>query len=76
MSCLGTHRIAESRTNQYATSEDFRQLFTEDSRGLYLLSFLLTANHEMAERCFVASLDECLNGIPSSVSGRIPGPGA
>ena len=61
MSCLSTHRIAESRTDQYATSEDFRQLFTEDSRGLYLLSFLLTANHEMAERCFVASLDECLN---------------
>ena len=61
MSCLNAHRIAEQRSRQYATSEDFRELFTEDSRGLYLLSFLLTADQEKAERCFVASLDECVN---------------
>ena len=62
MSCLIAHRIAEQRNNQYATSEDFRELFMEDFRGLYLLSFLLTADYEKAERCFVASLDECVNG--------------
>jgi hypothetical protein len=62
VSCLNAHRIAEQRSRQYATSEDFRELFTEDSRGLYLLSILLTVDHEKAERCFIASLDECING--------------
>ena len=46
----------------YATSEDFRKLFTEDVKSLYLLSFLLTANHEEAERCFVAGLADCVDG--------------
>jgi DNA-directed RNA polymerase specialized sigma24 family protein len=31
--------------------------------SLYLLSFLLTGNHDKAEQCFLESLDECLNGI-------------
>jgi DNA-directed RNA polymerase specialized sigma24 family protein len=62
VSSLYAHRVKESTENQYATSEDFRQLFIEDAHILYLLSFLLTANHEMAERCFVAGLDDCADG--------------
>jgi hypothetical protein len=48
--------------SDYATSEDFRKLFAEDVMSLYLLSFLLTANHEDAERCFVSGLADCVDG--------------
>jgi hypothetical protein len=34
----------------------------EDTNSLYLLSFLLTANQEKAEQCFVAGLDDCVDG--------------
>ena len=62
MTCLNTHRIPESGRSGYATAEDFRELFTEDPNGLYMLSLLLTANHEKAEQCFVAGLDDCVDG--------------
>jgi|SRR5580700_3660225 hypothetical protein len=47
--------------NQYATREDFRTIFDEDLNCLYQLSFLLTADHQKAERCFVASIEDCAN---------------
>lgn len=62
MTCLNTHRIPESGRNGYATAEDFRELFSEDSNGLHLLSFLLTADIEKAEQCFVAGLEDCAGG--------------
>lgn len=58
------HRLAEETKSAYATSEDFRKLFKEDTQSLYLLSFLLTANHEKAEKCFVQGLDDCIEGNP------------
>ena len=62
VSHLKAHRIAENNKSEYATNEDFCKLFTEDVKGLYLLSFLLTVDHEKAEQCFVAGLDGCVNG--------------
>jgi hypothetical protein len=62
MTFLNTERIPESGRSGYATAEDFCKLFTEDPNGFYMLSFLLTANHEKAERCFVAGLDDCVDG--------------
>lgn len=62
MNWLNTHRVAADTASQCATCEDFRKLFTEDVHGLHLLSFLLTADHEKAERCFVAGLDACVEG--------------
>jgi hypothetical protein len=59
---LNTHRVAADTTSQDATCEDFRKLFTEDIHGLHLLSFLLTADREKAEQCFVAGLDACVDG--------------
>src|ERR1700728_1339525 len=59
---LNTHRVAAVTTSQCATCEDFRKLFTEDVHGLHLLSFLLPADHENGEHCFVAGLDECGDG--------------
>jgi hypothetical protein len=48
----------------YASSTDFRQIFDQDMKGLYLLSFLLTADHEKAEMCFVSGLEDAVNGDP------------
>jgi DNA-directed RNA polymerase specialized sigma24 family protein len=62
MTFLNARRAEESRESPYATQEDFRKLFTGHANDLYLLSFLLTARHDMAERCFAAGLDECAEG--------------
>jgi hypothetical protein len=42
----------------YATGVDFCDAFVTSTDSLYLLALLLTANHEAAERCFVAALDQ------------------
>jgi hypothetical protein len=60
VNCLNAHRAKEEKGSSYATGEDFRRLFKENAQSLYLLSFLLTANHEKAERCFVEGLDDCM----------------
>jgi DNA-directed RNA polymerase specialized sigma24 family protein len=46
----------------YASAADFEQIFTEDMRGLYLLSFLLTGDRDQAEECFVAGIEESTKG--------------
>jgi DNA-directed RNA polymerase specialized sigma24 family protein len=53
-----------TRPSQYASSTDFRQVFDEDMKGLYLLSFLLTTDREKAEQCFVSGLEDAVNGNP------------
>jgi DNA-directed RNA polymerase specialized sigma24 family protein len=47
--------------NQYGTPEDFRKILDEDLNRLYQLSFLLTTDHQKAERCFVDSIEDCAN---------------
>ena len=53
----GTHGNDE---NRYASCEDFLKVFDEDLHGLYQLSFLLTGNHQKAEGCFVAGIEDCV----------------
>ena len=53
-----------TRPTPYADPEDFRRVFDEDMNSLYLLSFLLTANHEKAEQCFVSGLEDAVDGNP------------
>jgi hypothetical protein len=65
VSCLNAFGLSENRSSKAATCADIRELFVEDSLGLYLLSFLLTADQKKAERCFIASPDECINGNSS-----------
>jgi hypothetical protein len=48
----------------YASSEDFGQVFDEDLNSLYLLSYLLTTDHEKAEHCFVSGLEDAVEGNP------------
>jgi hypothetical protein len=49
---------------QYAGSDDFRRVFNEDMNSLYLLSYLLTADREQAEQCFVSGLEDAVEGNP------------
>ena len=44
----------------YATREDFIKVFHEDMNELYQLSFLLTGDHEKAEKCVVAGIEDCV----------------
>jgi hypothetical protein len=53
-----------TKPTQYASSDDFRQVFDEDMNSLYLLSFLLTADHEKAEQCFVSGVEDAVDGNP------------
>jgi hypothetical protein len=62
MTHLDAHQIPASEQSGYATAEDFSKLLAGDPNHLYLLTFLLTANHEKAERCFVAGLDDWAEG--------------
>ena len=51
-----------TRATQYANSDDFCRIFDEDMNGLYLLSFLLTADRGKAERCFVSGFEDAVEG--------------
>ena len=53
-----------TRPMLYASSDDFRRVFDEDMNSLYVLSLLLTADHETAERCFVSGLEDAVEGNP------------
>ena len=43
-------------------AEGVRRTFSEDLNSLYQLSFLLARDHEKAERCFVAGLENLIRG--------------
>jgi hypothetical protein len=53
-----------ARSMPYASSDDFRRVFEEDMDSLYVLSFLLTADREKAEQCFVSGLEDAVDGNP------------
>lgn len=55
------NQIFRSKPNPYATREDFINVFNDDKNDLYQLSFLLTADHKKAEKCFVAGIENCVN---------------
>lgn len=59
MTCLDTNR-SRPQSGPYATSEDFCALFDNSMKELHMLAFLLTGDHGLAERCFVAGLEECV----------------
>jgi DNA-directed RNA polymerase specialized sigma24 family protein len=43
--------------NGYATHDDVCDVFEKDTKHLYLLAFLLTANHGESEQCFVSTVE-------------------
>ncbi|HWX91629.1 MAG TPA: hypothetical protein VNY29_03275 [Terriglobales bacterium] len=48
----------------YTNRDDFRRIFDENMNSLYLLAFLLTADHERAEQCVVSGLQDAVGGNP------------
>jgi len=61
---LGTTRMMNGELTPYATKADFCRIFEDNMNRLYWLSFLLTANHTLAEKCFVRGLDDSRDGNP------------
>ena len=59
---LGTKQAPKLETTEYATRADFCRIFAADMNRLYLLSFLLTGDHAMAERCFIGGLEDSTKG--------------
>jgi DNA-directed RNA polymerase specialized sigma24 family protein len=57
----GRNQVRKTERNPYATRADFINVFHEDINGLYQLSFLLTGDHEEAEKCFVTGIEDCVN---------------
>ena len=51
-------------STQYASRGDFCRVFYEETDSLYRLSFLLTADSELAQECFVSGLENSVNGSP------------
>ena len=60
MNFLNSNQVATNEVTQYATSKDFCDVFIEDMADLYQVSFLLTADHDKAEQCFVAGVEDCV----------------
>jgi DNA-directed RNA polymerase specialized sigma24 family protein len=48
----------------YASSGDLHRIFKEEEDSLYRLSFLLTADQEKAQQCFVSGLEDSVKGNP------------
>jgi len=53
------HTQSGNGEKQYATREEFLKILDEDMNGLYQLAFLLTGDHQKAECCLVAGIDDC-----------------
>jgi hypothetical protein len=53
----------DERVTSYSTVTDFFRAFNEEMHSLYLLAFLLTADHDKAEQCLVSAMGECVEGI-------------
>jgi hypothetical protein len=56
-------RLIEERATRYASVTDFVATFNEEMHSLYLLAFLLTADHDKAEQCLVSAMGECVEWI-------------
>ena len=56
--------LSGSKPTPYATASDFCRIFNNNMDGLYLLSFVLTGDHDMAEKCFVRGLNGSSKGNP------------
>src|SRR5579864_1581319 len=53
----GNPKVTDQEPASYATGADFCRIFARDMNSLYLLSFLLTGYHAIAEKCFVRGLE-------------------
>ena len=61
---LGSKQTTKQTATPYATGADFCRIFQKDMNRLYLLSFLLTGEASMAEKCFARGLEDSAKGNP------------
>ena len=61
---FGRSKSSAVRGKEFATQKDFEQVFTESMSALHLLAYLLTADKQKAEECFVGGLDDSVGGNP------------
>lgn len=61
---LGERKVTQSESTQYAAAADFCRIFEKDMNRLYRLSFLLTGDRALAEKCFVSGLEDARNSNP------------
>jgi DNA-directed RNA polymerase specialized sigma24 family protein len=61
---FGLKKTRSQKPSPYATRADFCRIFQKDMDRLYLLSFLLTGDHSVAEQCFVGGLHMSQEGNP------------
>jgi DNA-directed RNA polymerase specialized sigma24 family protein len=61
---FGSIKVSKQTRTPYATRADFCRVFRENMNPLYLLSFLLTGDRDLAERCFVGGLRMSSEGNP------------
>jgi hypothetical protein len=66
---LQSTHFVEQRATPYPTVADFLRAFNEEMHSLYLLSFLLTADHDKAEQCLISAMGECVEGIGVFMEG-------
>lgn len=64
MRIFGAKRPNTPTNRLYATGEDFCRIFEKDMNRLYLLSLLLAADAELAQKCFVSGLEDSKSGNP------------
>ena len=54
-------QIADGTVTKCSTTTDCYRFFAEEMDSLYRLAFLLTADNNTAEQCFVGGLGECVD---------------
>ena len=54
-------QIADETVTTCSTTTNCYRIFAEEMDSLYWLAFLLTADNNIAEQCFVGGLGECVN---------------
>jgi hypothetical protein len=54
--------LVDENATPYVTVSDLLRTFNEEMHSLYLLSFLLTADHDKADKCLVSAMGECVEG--------------
>jgi DNA-directed RNA polymerase specialized sigma24 family protein len=55
---VSAEQMTKQNSATYAVARDFCRIFEQDMDRLYLFSFLLTADHAMAEKCFAGGLED------------------
>ena len=60
---LQTMQLVDENATRYPTAIDFLKTFDEEMHSLYLLAFLLTADHDIAEKCLISAMGECAEEV-------------